>query len=59
VDEFIADLAGAVESERERLRSGGSSEGGMAPIYGLAGRLPLRGAVAELLRRYIDRLYER
>ncbi len=30
----------------------------MAPVYGLAATLPLRGVVSELLRRYIDLLYK-
>jgi hypothetical protein len=29
----------------------------MAPIYGMAGSFPARGAIAELLRRYVERLY--
>lgn len=31
---------------------------GMAPTYGLAASLPVRGAVREMLSRYIDKLYE-
>ena len=31
---------------------------GLAPVYGLAASFPVRGAVAELLKRYVDRLYE-
>ena len=31
---------------------------GMAPTYGLASSLPVRGAVRDLLTRYIDLLYE-
>ena len=30
----------------------------LAPIYGLAASLPVRGAVADLIRRYVDLLYE-
>ena len=29
----------------------------MAPVYGLAANLPLRGLVSGLLERYLDRLY--
>ena len=32
--------------------------GGMAPMYGMAGTLPVRTLVSELLQRYIDMLYK-
>jgi hypothetical protein len=32
--------------------------GGMAPVYGMAATLPLRGAVGDMLKRYIDLLYK-
>lgn len=53
-EQFIADLREAVED----VRSSPPRKGGMAPIYGLSGSFPVRGAVKELLRRYVDRLYE-
>jgi sphinganine-1-phosphate aldolase len=31
---------------------------GMAPTYGLAASLPVRGAVSDLLKRYVDLLYD-
>ena len=30
----------------------------MAPVYGMAGTLPFRGVVADMLRRYMDLLYK-
>jgi hypothetical protein len=30
----------------------------MAPVYGMAARIPLRGFVGEMLERYLDLLYE-
>jgi hypothetical protein len=39
------------------VRSTPASKQGMAPIYGMAGSFPARGAIAELLRRYVERLY--
>ena len=30
----------------------------MAPIYGMAATLPLRGVVGEMLKRYLDLLYK-
>ena len=32
--------------------------GGMAPIYGMASTLPVRGVIAEVLKGYMDKLYE-
>jgi len=52
-ERFVADLTQSVSEAR-----GTRVRGGRAPIYGLAARLPVRGAVAELLRRYVDLLYE-
>ncbi|HKO93113.1 MAG TPA: aminotransferase class V-fold PLP-dependent enzyme [Polyangiaceae bacterium] len=53
-ERFVSDLSESVSEARgTRARAGGR-----APIYGLAARLPVRGAVADLLRRYVDLLYE-
>jgi hypothetical protein len=30
----------------------------MAPVYGLAATLPARGVVVEILKRYVDLLYD-
>lgn len=51
---FAADLAAAVDAARAHPTSGD----GMAPIYGTAGSFPVRGAVSEVMRRYLDKLYE-
>jgi glutamate/tyrosine decarboxylase-like PLP-dependent enzyme len=53
-DRFLHDLSASVEEARDSS-AGGS---GLAPIYGLAASLPVRGAVADLIRRYVDLLYE-
>lgn len=53
-ERFLADLAlSATEA-----RGAPTSSGGMAPVYGLAGTLPVRGMIADLLRRYVDLLYK-
>jgi glutamate/tyrosine decarboxylase-like PLP-dependent enzyme len=53
-ERFVRDLRASVAEVRaEPLR-----KGGMAPVYGLAGTMPLRGVVRDLLVRYLDRLYE-
>ena len=52
-DRFLEDLGAAVE----HVRSNPNEEGEMAPIYGMAGSLPFRGVVSEMLKRYLDLLY--
>jgi glutamate/tyrosine decarboxylase-like PLP-dependent enzyme len=53
-ERFLADLAAAVADVKERPGDGR----GLAPVYGLAASFPVRGAVAELLRRFVDKLYD-
>lgn len=54
VERFGADLAASAAEARAAPADGG----GLAPVYGLAGRLPLRGVVDDMLRAYLDMLYE-
>jgi sphinganine-1-phosphate aldolase len=51
---FLQDLRDSVE----HVRAHPGDTGGMAPIYGLAGTLPVRSAVSDLMRAYLDALYE-
>lgn len=53
-DRFLADLEAAVDHVRENP----SEKGGMAPVYGMAASVPVRGMVSDLLVRYMDLLYE-
>ncbi|MCL4264902.1 MAG: aminotransferase class V-fold PLP-dependent enzyme [Anaerolineae bacterium] len=53
-ERFLTDLQTAVDA----VKSQPQAEGGMAPVYGLAATLPLRGVVGELLKRYLDTLYK-
>lgn len=53
-ERFLTDLRDAVE----HVRTHPADSGGMAPIYGMAGSLPLRGVISEMLKRYIDLLYK-
>ncbi len=53
-ERFLEDLRAAVEEVRRHP----GDKGRMAPIYGLAGTLPVRSAVGELMRDYLDVLYE-
>jgi glutamate/tyrosine decarboxylase-like PLP-dependent enzyme len=54
-ERFVADLADATKEARALP---GGEAGGMAPLYGMAGTLPFRGLVGELMTRYLDLLYE-
>ena len=49
-ERFLSDLRASVE----QVRATPGQKGGMAPVYGLAGRMPLRGVVTDLLTRYLD-----
>jgi len=53
-ERFLEDLRASVAE----ARSTAASPQGLAPIYGRAGSFPVRGAVRELIERYVDRLYE-
>jgi len=50
---FVADLRASVEAVQREPQAHGE----MAPVYGLAARVPLRGMVGDLLKRYLDMLY--
>lgn len=52
-ERFLADLSAAVQE----VQAHPQERGEMAPVYGLAASLPLRGVVTELLKRYLDMLY--
>jgi glutamate/tyrosine decarboxylase-like PLP-dependent enzyme len=51
---FLDDLAAAASA----VEASPAAEGGMAPVYGMAATMPMRGLVGDLLRRYIDLLYK-
>jgi hypothetical protein len=53
-ERFLADLEQAVDEARRQP----SGEGGMAPVYGLANKMPVRTAVGDILAAYLDVLYE-
>jgi glutamate/tyrosine decarboxylase-like PLP-dependent enzyme len=56
VDEYLADLARAVDDVR---RDPQLARAGSAPMYGMAGKLPIRRLVASRVRRMIAELYTR
>jgi glutamate/tyrosine decarboxylase-like PLP-dependent enzyme len=51
---FLDDLLAAVD----HVRAHPEEKGGMAPVYGMAATMPVRGAVSDMLERYLDVLYE-
>jgi glutamate/tyrosine decarboxylase-like PLP-dependent enzyme len=53
-ERFMDDLRSAVG----HVKAHPEERGGMAPVYGMAATLPLRGAVGDMLKRYIDLLYK-
>lgn len=53
-ERFLEDLEAAVAE----VRANPSAKGGMAPVYGLAANIPFRGAVSDILKGFIDKLYE-
>ena len=50
---FVDDLAAAVTE----VKANPSTEGGMAPVYGMAATMPMHGLVNDLLARVVDLLY--
>jgi hypothetical protein len=53
-EKFIEDLKAAVDD----VKANPAAEGGMAPMYGMAATIPVRGLVGDLLEEYIDLLYK-
>lgn len=54
VERFLGDLADSVA----QVRRTPAAAGGMAPVYGMAGTLPFRGVVGDILGGYLDALSE-
>jgi glutamate/tyrosine decarboxylase-like PLP-dependent enzyme len=53
-ERFVADLRQAVA----HVVAHPEEKGGLAPVYGLAGTLPFRGVVSDMLKRFMDLLYK-
>ena len=53
-ERFLEDLAAAVA----HVRQNPSEKGTMAPVYGMAGTVPFRGLLSDLLKKYMDLLYK-
>ncbi len=55
VERFLSDLGDVVQDVRAHP---GEEGAGMAPVYGMAASLPFRGMVDDILRHYLDMLYQ-
>ncbi len=53
-ERFLSDLRAAVE----HVKAHPDEKGGLAPVYGMAGTLPFRGVISDMLKRTIDLLYK-
>jgi len=51
---FLADLREAVA----HVKAHPEEKGTMAPVYGMAATVPLRGMVSDLLKRYLDVIFK-
>jgi len=51
---FVDDLKEGVEF----VKANPNTEGGLAPVYGLAATLPLRGTISQMLKKYMDTIYK-
>ncbi|MFC1850039.1 aminotransferase class V-fold PLP-dependent enzyme [candidate division CSSED10-310 bacterium] len=51
---FINDLRASIEF----VTANPDQKGGMAPVYGMAATIPVRGIVGDILERYLDSLYK-
>ena len=53
-ERFIKDLKESVEY----VKANPGNKEGLAPVYGLAATLPFRGMVSDILKKYLDVVYE-
>jgi sphinganine-1-phosphate aldolase len=53
-ERFLTDLREAVE----HVKTHPEEKGSMAPVYGMAATLPMRGMVSDLLKKYLDAIFK-
>lgn len=53
-ERFIADLREAVE----HVKAHPDEKGTMAPVYGMASTIPMRGLVSDMLKKYLDLIFK-
>lgn len=53
-ERFIADLKAAIEHVKKHPEE----KGRMAPVYGMAATMPMRGLVSDMLKKYLDLIFK-
>ncbi len=53
-ERFLADLREAVE----HVKAHPEEKGTMAPVYGMAATIPMRGLVSDMLKKYLDLIFK-
>jgi len=53
-ERFLADLEAAVA----HVKANPEEKGTIAPVYGMASTMPLRGLVSDMLKKYLDLMYK-
>ena len=53
-ERFLRDLEAAVA----HVKANPAEKGSMAPVYGMASTMPLRGLVSDMLKKYLDLMYK-
>jgi len=53
-ERFLADLEASVA----HVKANPEEEGTMAPVYGMASTIPMRGLVSDMLKKYLDLMYK-
>jgi glutamate/tyrosine decarboxylase-like PLP-dependent enzyme len=53
-ERFLQDLETAIA----HVKANPAEKGSMAPVYGMAATMPLRGVVSDMLKRYLDLIYK-
>ncbi|MBV6394428.1 MAG: putative sphingosine-1-phosphate lyase [Anaerolineales bacterium] len=53
-ERFIADLQAAVA----HVKNHPEEKGNMAPVYGMAATMPMRGLVSDMLKKYLDLIFK-
>ena len=53
-ERFIRELKEAVAF----VKANPEEKGSMAPVYGMAATMPMRGVVSDMLKRYIDLIFK-
>ena len=53
-ERFLRDLEAAVAF----VKANPEEKGSMAPVYGMAATMPMRGVVSDMLKRYLDLIFK-